>query len=134
VSRTKHHNQNTHIGEDFGGKYMCNKSYARPYGKSGRQLAHKEMRNDAKDIVRSELDAMLIEPEKEPWQLPEYGQHDQGDWAASEDGKRIESNDFTHDVWLKVSGDFVDDAQRKKYAENIAERLNATKPDLTDNR
>jgi len=92
----------------------------------------KQRRRTEKEMLEEELEATFIEPEKEPWQLPEYGQHDQGIWAASVDGKYIESSDFTHDVRLEVGGDFVDGAQRKKYAENIAKRLNATKPEASE--
>lgn len=88
----------------------------------------KQRRRTDKDAISAELSALDIEPEKEAYELPEYGEHDQGIWLVSEDGKHIESSDFTHDVRLYVGGDFVDDAQRKKYAENIAARLNATKP------
>ena len=36
----------------------------------------------------------------------------------------LESADFTHDVRLYISGDFVDEAQRQAYGEMLAERLN----------
>lgn len=39
----------------------------------------------------------------------------------------IQSNDFTHDVMLIVDGDFRDDGQKLKYAEEIARRLNLYK-------
>jgi hypothetical protein len=52
-------------------------------------------------------------------------EHDQGPWESSADGKTISSNDFTHDVILRVSGDFYDDAQRKRYSDNLAVKLTA---------
>jgi len=51
--------------------------------------------------------------------------HDNGPWTANKDGRRINSDDFTHDVSLIVTGDFYDDAQRKAYADNLAAKLNA---------
>ena len=36
----------------------------------------------------------------------------------------IASDDFHHDVMLRVGGDFVDLNQKKAYAEEIAKRLN----------
>lgn len=55
---------------------------------------------------------------------PEHGEHDKGPWDVSPDGRTIQSDDFCHDVTLHVSGDFWDDAQRKRYADNIARKLN----------
>lgn len=51
-----------------------------------------------------------------------------GSWYATEwfDGRVvIQSDDFTHDVALIVTGDFEDDEQRKAYARMLAERLSA---------
>ncbi len=55
---------------------------------------------------------------------PGYGEHDAGPWSASADGRTISSDDFTHDVLLRVSGDFANDAQRKRYADNLVAKLN----------
>ena len=55
---------------------------------------------------------------------PNYGEHDAGTWSSSQDGRTISSGDFTHDVLLLVSGDFADDAQRKRYADNLVAKLN----------
>ena len=49
---------------------------------------------------------------------------ERGPWRASKDGRCIESDDFTHDVTLRVTGDFEDDTQRAAYAKEIARRLN----------
>jgi hypothetical protein len=38
----------------------------------------------------------------------------------------LESDDFTHDVRLSISGDFANDQQRRRYGEMIAGRLNGT--------
>lgn len=53
--------------------------------------------------------------------------NDRGLWFAfaSESGCSIESDDFTHDVILRVTGDFHNDEQRKAYADNLAVKLNA---------
>lgn len=51
--------------------------------------------------------------------------HDKGPWTVSVDGRSIESDDFTHDVILRVTGDFYCDEQRKAYADNLAAKLNA---------
>lgn len=53
---------------------------------------------------------------------------DTGPWTAVRwrDGRVvIESDDFTHDVALVVTGDFADIEQKISYAQMIAERLNA---------
>lgn len=50
--------------------------------------------------------------------------HDKGPWVVSNDGREIASDDFTHDVILRVTGDFWSDEQRKAYAENLAAKLN----------
>ena len=48
-----------------------------------------------------------------------------GPWLASDDGREIASDDFTHDVVLRVTGDFESDELRKAYADNLAAKLNA---------
>jgi hypothetical protein len=49
---------------------------------------------------------------------------ERGPWGPSDDGKAIYSDDFTHDVMLKVHGDFANDDQRKTYSGELARRLN----------
>ena len=49
-------------------------------------------------------------------------------WESSEDGKTIQDNDFTHDVVLRVTGDFENDRQRISYAKRIVNKLNAAPP------
>lgn len=49
---------------------------------------------------------------------------DHGPWTVSEDGRVIQSDDFTHDVALTVSGDFASNADRRAYSEELAKRLN----------
>ena len=46
----------------------------------------------------------------------------------------VASNGFEHDVWMYVTGDFVDLDQAFKYAQGIARRLNTTAPnaEVTD--
>ena len=47
---------------------------------------------------------------------------DHGPWVAT--NGNVYSDDFEHDVMLRVSGDFVDSNQKQEYAEAIAEALN----------
>ena len=49
---------------------------------------------------------------------------ERGPWTASADGRMLASEDFHHDVTLRVGGDFADDEQRRQYAEELARRLN----------
>lgn len=50
---------------------------------------------------------------------------DKGPWiVVSETGHKIESDDFTHDVTLTISGDFGSDADRVEYAKGLCEILN----------
>jgi hypothetical protein len=51
------------------------------------------------------------------WTITKSG--DSGRWF-------ICSNDFTHDAWMELTGDFGGDAEAKAFAEDIARRLNAT--------
>ncbi len=57
MSRTAHHRSQraTHCGYDYGGKYRCNRGYGGGYGRHGRNVAHREMRADAKIIIKNEL-------------------------------------------------------------------------------
>ena len=57
-------------------------------------------------------------------EAPEYGEHDSGPWVVGPDGRTLDSEDFTHDVQLKVIGDFFNSEQRKRYADNLAVKLN----------
>lgn len=49
---------------------------------------------------------------------------DTGPWNVSEDGRTISSDDFTHDVVLRVDGDFYCDEDRRAYSVRLAQRLN----------
>jgi hypothetical protein len=51
---------------------------------------------------------------------------DTGPWQVSADGRHISSDNFDHDVMLKVGGDFYDDASRLAYSLKLAERLNGS--------
>jgi len=53
---------------------------------------------------------------------------DSGPWEITED-LCLGSGDFTHDVILRILGDFADDTQKRKYAENLAAKLNALRQD-----
>lgn len=49
---------------------------------------------------------------------------DKGPWRVSDDGKDVFSDDFSADVALRISGDFIDDHHRKDYAAWLARTLN----------
>lgn len=53
---------------------------------------------------------------------------DKGPWRASDDGKRIHSDDFAVDAMLTIGGDFIDDHHRKDYAAWLARTLNGATP------
>jgi hypothetical protein len=55
-------------------------------------------------------------------------QPDKGPWTASTDGRHISSDNFDHDVMLKVSGDFYSDQARAAYSNAICNQLNGAKP------
>lgn len=52
---------------------------------------------------------------------------ERGTWKAIRQGHRIgvQSDDFTHDVVMWITGDFEDNDQRVAYAAEIAHRLNS---------
>jgi hypothetical protein len=47
-------------------------------------------------------------------------------WKRDEQSYDIRSSNFTHDVVLRMSGDFESDEQARAYAADIAMRLNVT--------
>ena len=51
---------------------------------------------------------------------------DKGAWHWKRSGPYVDvfSSDFTHDVALRISGDFVTSRQEEKYAEWLCARLN----------
>lgn len=63
---------------------------------------------------------------------------DKGPWTAHIGGRQgqngdipcaiIASDDFEHDVWLYVTGDFESIDKALAYAQGVAQRLNATTP------
>jgi hypothetical protein len=66
--------------------------------------------------------------DKGPWFFPTYLLVDgpnEGNPDAENKTGYIESDDFEHDATLYVSGNFRDDAERRKYLEFIAGELNA---------
>ncbi|PIV70682.1 hypothetical protein COW57_03935 [Candidatus Roizmanbacteria bacterium CG17_big_fil_post_rev_8_21_14_2_50_39_7] len=58
---------------------------------------------------------------------------DTGIWKVMTKGYEgrvvIESNDFSFDAQMLITGDFVDYKERIEYAQKICDRLNATIPD-----
>jgi hypothetical protein len=60
--------------------------------------------------------------------------HENGPWVVddwSNDRIVLQSEDFAHDAALEVSGDFGSKENRRKYAEEIAQRLNVAPAGLT---
>ena len=53
---------------------------------------------------------------------------DAGPWKASKDGNIIWSDDFQHDVALRVSGDFYSGADRVAYSQALTNTLNGAVP------
>lgn len=52
---------------------------------------------------------------------------DKGPWSAVQNPEgrwHVASDDFKHDVWLNVNGDFGDVETRKAYCEWLAGQLN----------
>lgn len=49
---------------------------------------------------------------------------------TSKDGTKFyaASDDFSHDVWLEISGDFWEPEQKREYAQKICDILNAHGP------
>ncbi len=60
---------------------------------------------------------------------------DNGPWTYRYDEETrelyVESGDFKHDVTLTVNGDFRNKAERVRYAEWLAGRLNAVRVTIT---
>ncbi len=54
--------------------------------------------------------------------------NDKGPWSTliseTDEIIGILSEDFTHDVLLRVDGDFENDSQKIEYCERLAEKLN----------
>lgn len=69
-------------------------------------------------------DAVVLPPEG--WLAP----HDKGPWSAGKEGVFVfvQSEDFTHDVRLTISGDFADTEAKRRYADALAAQLNASLP------
>ena len=44
----------------------------------------------------------------------------------------LQSDDFDHDVTLRIDGDFADRAERRAYAEWLCQKLNADPRPLAD--
>lgn len=56
-----------------------------------------------------------------------------GTWTVVKGGTGLylQSSDFTHDAILQVNGDFESNEQELDYAQEIARRLNAQRPELS---
>ena len=56
---------------------------------------------------------------------------ERGPWYVlrTSDSVVVASRDFTHDVWLYVTGDFKDTPEKLEYAQEIARRLNECQPE-----
>ena len=53
---------------------------------------------------------------------------DKGPWCMSPDGLLISSDNFDHDVQLKVSGDFYGAEDRAAYSRRLVSQLNGAQP------
>lgn len=53
---------------------------------------------------------------------------DKGPWEVHPNGRSLMSDDFEHDVWLMIGGDFYSDGNRLAYAKALASRLNGAQP------
>jgi hypothetical protein len=51
---------------------------------------------------------------------------DKGPWRCAKDGRRLYSDDFTHDVHLAIFGDFGSDEARLRYAARLVWFLNGS--------
>jgi hypothetical protein len=49
---------------------------------------------------------------------------DLGPWVVEDAGRTLQSDNFEHDVALRVTGDFYSDENRIAYAKELASRLN----------
>jgi hypothetical protein len=47
-----------------------------------------------------------------------------GPWTVAQEGRALYSDDFHHDVTLKIMGDFANDEDRTAYAKHLAAILN----------
>ena len=56
--------------------------------------------------------------DKGPWSLTRPAPYATRGWALA-------SDDFAHDVWLTITGDFESDEQHRAYAEWLRDRLNS---------
>jgi len=59
---------------------------------------------------------------------------DRPEWSVSVYGSDVyaASDDFTHDVMLRIGGDFWDMVQKEEYAQKICDILNAHGPIVLD--
>jgi len=82
---------------------------------------------DKKDERKLEIDqsSSTAGPGDEHEYMSNDELHDKGPWHRDVHGKQISSDDFTHDVVLRISGDFYNEEQRKAYADNLVVKLNA---------
>ena len=73
------------------------------------------------NINHLNLEPQEIEPSDSDLEISE-----KGPWkAVTWNGKiALMSDDFTHDVVLYITGDFYDDAQKLRYADLLADRMN----------
>lgn len=72
----------------------------------------------ASDEYRDDEEGALSE--KGPWHVQT--------WCPEKEGSRprvvLQSDDFCHDVALVITGDFRDTAQKVRYAQLLADRMN----------
>ncbi len=91
---------------------------------SGPCIARADVERLLKGMKLVPADAVVLPPEG--WLAP----HDKGPWSAGKEGVFVfvQSEDFTHDVRLTISGDFADTEAKRRYADALAAQLNASLP------
>jgi hypothetical protein len=82
-------------------------------------------------MPRIRLNQLNIQPQEYEASEEELHISETGPWSVSvgksEAGTMkvcLQSDDFTHDVALYITGDFYDNAQRIEYAHRLADRMN----------
>ncbi len=78
------------------------------------------------NINHLSLEPQEIEPSDQDLEISETGPWEVDSWDT--DGKTLRiglfSQDFHHDACLEIMGDFHDDAQKLRYANLLADRMN----------
>jgi hypothetical protein len=93
---------------------------------------HPPVIQTAPDVLSEQFKRAIAGPQP-PTEQPSLSDAeviDRGPWCLSDWGNgriAIQSDDFTHDVALEISGDFGDPALKRAHAQKIADTLNAAR-------